>query len=212
MTPKFVASEFSAKVKAYNLIEENILKQRLDGYRRQRKNNLRMIEKDSKKMQEKFLQSSIRISDTLQDDDDDASFPYLNDSSRGDYDLNDGNGKLETSYNTPNQTYERTTKKKRKKKSQKSSSKKNASSSMITRDTFLYKNETEIEPGGGKRQRSPSFLPKLHVTSGSEQLLSKPTKTTDNFSLPPINGSSLTSSVSLPSLHKFNKYGSHEKR
>ena len=212
MTPKFVASEFSAKVKAYNLIEENILKQRLDGYRRQRKNNLRMIEKDSKKMQEKFLQSSIRISDTLQDDDDDASFPYLNDSSRGDYDLNDGNGKLETSYNTPNQTYERTTKKKRKKKSQKSSSKKNASSSMITRDTFLYKNETEIEPGGGKRQRSPSFLPKLHVTSGSEQLLSKPTKTTDNLSLPPINGSSLTSSVSLPSLHKFNKYGSHEKR
>ena len=211
MTPKFVASEFSAKVKAYNLIEENILKQRLDGYRRQRKNNLRMIEKDSKKMQEKFLQSSIRISDTLQDDDDDASFPYLNDSSRGDYDLNDGNGKLETSYNTPNQTNGRTTQKKRKKKSQKSSSKKNASSSMmITRDTFLYKNETEIEPD--KRHRSPSFLPRLHVTSGSEQLLSKPTKTTDNLSLPPINGSSLTSSVSLPSLHKFNKYGSHEKR
>ena len=211
MTPKFVASEFSAKVKAYNLIEENILKQRLDGYRRQRRNNLRMIEKDSKKMQEKFLQSSIRISDNLQhddDDDDDEPFPYLNDSSTGDYDLNNGNGKLETSYNTPNQTNGRTTQKKRKKKSQKSSSKKNASSSMmITRDTFLYKNETEIEPD--KRHRSPSFLPRLHVTSGSEQLLSKSTKTTDNLSLPPINGSSLTSSVSLPSLHKFNKYGNH---
>lgn len=207
MTPKFVASEFSAKVKAYNLIEENILKQRLDGYRRQRKNNLRMIEKDSKKMQEKFLQSSLRISDTLQDDE---PFPYLNESRAGDYDINGGSGKLETSYNNLNQVNEsmNITKKRPKKKSQKSSSKKNPiSSSLITQDTFLYKNETEIEPIG-KRHRSPSFLPRLHITSSSEQLLSKPTKTTDNLSLPPINGSSLTSSVSLPSLHKFNKYGS----
>lgn len=211
MTPKFVASEFSAKVKAYNLIEENILKQRLDGYRRQRKNNLRMIEKDSKKMQEKFLQSTLRISDTLQDDE---RYPYLNDSSAADYDLNSGTGKLENSYNnSSNQTDKKitTTKKRRKKKSQKSSSKKNPSSSisvLITHETLLDKNENEIEPNG-KRHRSPSFLPRLHnVTSSSEQLLSKPTKTTDNLSLPPINGSSLTSSVSLPSLHKFNKYGS----
>ena len=210
MSPKFVASEFSAKVKAYNQIEENILKQRLDGYRRQRKNNLRMIEKDSKKMQEKILQSSLRISDTLQNADH-IDYPYLNHSGGGDCDLSEKH--LETLYHNPNQlktSEKRTaTKKRRKKKSQKSSKNNSLSSSMLmTRETFLYKNETEIEPSG-KRHRSPVFLPSLHVhANSSEQLTMRPMKMTDNLSLPPINGPSLTSSVSLPSLHKFNKYAS----
>ena len=211
MNPKLIASEFSSKVKAYNLIEENILKQRVDGYRRQRKNNLRMIEKDSKKMQEKLIQSSHKVSE--HDDVDTLDYPthLLDDSGYG-----DDNHHLKTLLRSHQQNEtKRTKKKRRKKKSSHTQEAQNTdlrSSMVATQSNLLYqRNEQDMRRPTEKRLRSPGFLPRLNVTNSLEQLstTNKPrtTKTNENLSLPPINGSSLTSSVSLPSLYKFKKFG-----
>ena len=188
MIPKFLASEFSPKVKAYNLIEENILKQRLDVYRRQEKNNLRMIEKDSKRFQEKLLQTSLKTSEGF--DCGELTDELL---------IEEQN--TETSYHQHHKNKNGKLKKRRKKKSK-------TRDPAITHETFIYKNEPELEnTAHEKRYRnSQGFLPKLNnINANSEP--TKPTKSSDNLSLPPIFGTSLTSSVSLPSLNKFNKYG-----
>uniref|UniRef100_A0A7M5WWN3 Uncharacterized protein n=1 Tax=Clytia hemisphaerica TaxID=252671 RepID=A0A7M5WWN3_9CNID len=188
MIPKLLASEFSPKVKAYNLIEENILKQRLDVYRRQEKNNLRMIEKDSKRFQEKLLQTSLKTSEGFE-------YGELTDELLMEEKITEAsnhqhhkqkNGKL---------------KKRRKKKSK-------TRDTAITHETFIYKSEQEMENSvNEKRYRnSHGFLPKLNNISVNAEP-TKPAKSSDNLSLPPILGASLTSSVSLPSLNKFNKYG-----
>lgn len=56
---RYQASELSNKVKVINLVEENILKKRLELYNRQERRSLRVIDKESKKveadMKEKLL-------------------------------------------------------------------------------------------------------------------------------------------------------------
>ena len=48
---RYQASELSNKVKVINLVEENILKKRLEIYNRQEKRSLRFIDKESRKVQ-----------------------------------------------------------------------------------------------------------------------------------------------------------------
>ena len=51
---KYRASEYSSKVKVYNTVAENILKQKLNIYDRQERKNLQMIEKETRQFQEEI--------------------------------------------------------------------------------------------------------------------------------------------------------------
>jgi len=211
MTPKLLASEFSAKVKASNSIEENILRQRLDIYRRQEKTNLRMIEKDTKKYQDdfndKFLRNTKPTNSIVVGEID------LDDDLRGDVTICEDSIQKQRTTRTQHEQ-NKPSKKKRKKRTHKREPNAKLSREAVTTETYLYKNAVtgnatnELQNGYmGDRKgfRSPCFFPRLHMASSTEQLTSKPTKTDDNLSLPPIHNTSLTSSVSLPSLQFSNK-------
>ena len=197
MSTKFLASEFSPKVKAYNTIEENILKHKLELYQKQEKTNLRMIEKDTKRYQEDFNEK-LRVTKN--------NFLNQNDDYENEALGNSGNGHLSDQTHQKNLKNDKPRKRRKKKSTKRDKDKKLLTvTESITNETFLYKSATDGELDEIQKTRcyrSPCFLPKLPVANNSVDLVSaKPTKTTDYLSLPPIKNSGLTSSVSLPSLN-----------
>lgn len=217
MSIKFLLSELSPKVKAYNLIEESILQRRLDIYQKEQRANVRMIEKDLKNFKQEqderdYLMKTLSKSNSiLSNDNNHEKTIYLPSSEQKHV------GQSTSNKVTSQKKRQHTRKKKRQKNAWVEEGFKPHQHGINDERLLFSKSHNETVGSSGsdyslKETRHSSnsafFLPKLHLTHTATAKSSTPNskytkEPLDFLILPPINKTSLTSSnaIELPKVN-----------
>lgn len=201
MSIKFLLSEFSPKVKAYNSIEENILRRRLDIYQREQRASVRMIEKDLKNFQHEqdkrsYLMKTLSTSNSLLSKDNDGN----------NNDFLPVNEQQQRNGVSDKRTYQKRHQNKRKKRQHKLVNDRDEyQQQSATNETRLFKphnerNSLKTSHSATVQETKNFFLPKLKF-SHTKHTPNNHNEPIDYFTLPPIGKVSLTSSVPLPNIH-----------